>query len=331
MFLVERHDAILDILARDGKVRVKDLSDRFHVTEDCIRKDLGALEKQGKLKRTYGGAVIRRENPHAIEVSKHRNIDVEAKRRIARAAMHLIHEHDMVFLDISTSNLAIAELLVHDERELTVVTNMIDILSILAQNPKIRVVFVGGVINKSRDGFWGGMTLDLISRLKPDIAFVGAVGVDVKENSVSTYDIEDGINKAAIIRVSKRAYVVAEARKLSSDGNYNYVTLASRRRRLPGCGGLRCGHHPAADRVSCSTGSGLRVPPCRKSPSGACFRRDRSDVPQGKEGFLFYANVLFAPVFLAGLLFRCGKRTQGISFLPCSPFFLPRVLHFLDA
>jgi len=240
MFLVERHDAILDILARDGKVRVKDLSDRFHVTEDCIRKDLGALEKQGKLKRTYGGAVIRRENPHTIEVSKHRNIDVEAKRRIARAAMHLIHEHDMVFLDISTSNLAIAELLVQDERELTVVTNMIDILSILAQNPKIRVVFVGGVINKSRDGFWGGMTLDLISRLKPDIAFVGAVGVDVKENSVSTYDIEDGINKAAIIRVSKRAYVVAEARKLSSDGNYNYVTLDT-------LSGLITDARPAAD------------------------------------------------------------------------------------
>ena len=83
--------------------------------------------------------------------------------------------------------------------------------------------------------------------------------------------------------------------------------------------------------MSCSTGGGLRVPPCRKSPSGACFRRDRSDVPQGKEGFLFYANVLFASAFLAGLLFRCGKRTQGISFLPCSPFFLPRVLHFLDA
>ena len=214
MFLVERHDAILDILARDGKVRVKDLSDRFHVTEDCIRKDLGALEKQGRLKRTYGGAVIRRENPHTIEVSKHRNIDVEAKRRIARA--------------------------VHDERELTVVTNMIDILSILAQNPKIRVVFVGGVINKSRDGFWGGMTLDLISRLKPDIAFVGAVGIDVKENSVSTYDIEDGINKAAIIRVSKRAYVVAEARKLSSDGNYNYVTLDT-------LSGLITDSRPAAD------------------------------------------------------------------------------------
>jgi len=69
------------------------------------------------------------------------------------------------------------------------------------------------------------MTLDFISRLKPDIAFVGAVGVDIKENSVSTYDIEDGINKAAIIRRSKKAYVVAEARKLSTDGNYNYTSL----------------------------------------------------------------------------------------------------------
>ena len=225
MFLEERQEAILNLLARDGKVRVKDLSEMFKVTEDCIRKDLGALEKQGKLKRTYGGAVVRRENLHMLEVSKHRNTDVEAKRRIAQAAVRLIHEKDMVFLDISTSNLAIAELLVKTDREMTVVTNMIDILVVLARNPKIRLVFAGGKINKSRDGFWGGMTLDFISKLKPDIAFVGAVGVDVKENSVSTYDIEDGINKAAIVRVAKRAYVVAEARKLSNDGNYNYTSL----------------------------------------------------------------------------------------------------------
>ena len=225
MFLEERQEMIIDMLNRDGKVRVKELSDQFKVTEDCIRKDLGALEKQGRLKRTYGGAVVLRENLHALDISQHRNTDVEAKRKIAQAALKLVHDRDMVFLDISTSNLAIAELLATESRELTVVTNMIEILVILSRNPKIQVIFAGGKINKSRDGFWGGMTMDLISRLKPDIAFVGAVGVDVIENSVSTYDIEDGINKAAIIRVSKRAYVVAEAKKLSSDGNYNYVTL----------------------------------------------------------------------------------------------------------
>ena len=225
MFLEERQQAIMDLLTQDGKVKVKDLSEKFQVTEDCIRKDLGALEKQGKLKRTYGGAVAHRENLHMLEVSKHRDTDVEAKRRIAQAAVRLIKDKEMVFLDISTSNLAVAELLAKLDRDMKVVTNMIDILVILSRNPRIQLVFAGGKINKSRDGFWGGMTLDFISKLKPDIAFVGAVGVDVKENSVSTYDIEDGINKAAIIRMSKRAYVVAESRKLSSDGNYNYATL----------------------------------------------------------------------------------------------------------
>ena len=66
MFLEERQDIILQMLARDGKVRVRDLSEEFKVTEDCIRKDLGALEKKGKLKRTYGVAVRIRENSHML-------------------------------------------------------------------------------------------------------------------------------------------------------------------------------------------------------------------------------------------------------------------------
>lgn len=225
MFLEERQEAILEIIKSTGKVKVKELSDSFNVTEDCIRKDLGALERQGKLKRTYGGAVAQRENHHMHEVAKHRERFVDAKRKIASAAIKLINEQDMVFLDISTSNLAIAELLLKDTKDITVVTNMIDILVVLSRKPNIKLIFTGGTLNKSHDGFWGNMTLDFISRLKPDIAFVGAVGVDVKENSVSTYDIEDGTNKAAIIRHSKHAYVVAEAGKLNSDGNYNYTTL----------------------------------------------------------------------------------------------------------
>ena len=295
MFLEERQDIILSMLARDGKVRVRDLSEKFKVTEDCIRKDLGALEKKGKLKRTYGGAVRIRENSHMVEVSKHRNTDVEAKQRIAQAAVKLIHEKDMVFLDISTSNLAIAELLVKMELEVTVVTNMIDILVVLARNPKIRVVFAGGKINKSRDGFWGGMTLDFISRLKSDIAFVGAVGVDVKENSVSTYDIDDGINKAAIIRHSKKAYVVAEARKLSTDGNYNYTTLDT-------LSGLITDSEPAAD---------IR----------AVWRLFCHDD--------LYARMDFS-VELENSIYGHPGRTEGICVLPRSPFPFSGLLHRLD-
>ena len=225
MFLEERQELIVRMVERDGKVKVKELSAKF--TEDCIRKDLGSLERQGRLKRTYGGAVKLTQSVHMIEVSRHRHMDVEAKRRIAQAAVSLIHDKDMVFLDVSTSNLAIAELLMKSDRDLTVVTNMVDVLGVLARNPRIELIFAGGQINRGRDGFWGGMTQDFIGKLKPDIAFVGAVGVNVKANSVSTYDIDDGLNKATIIARSKRSYVLAEARKFAADGNYDYAPLNS--------------------------------------------------------------------------------------------------------
>ena len=227
MFLEERQELIVRMVEHDGKVKVKDLSAQFKVTEDCIRKDLGSLERQGRLKRTYGGAVKLTQSVHMIEVSRHRHMDVDAKRRIAQAAVSLIQEKDMVFLDISTSNLAIAELLMKSDRDLTIVTNMIDVLGVLARNPRIDLIFAGGQINRGRDGFLGSMTQEFIAKLKPDIAFVGAVGVDVAANSVSTYDIEDGMSKATIIGRSKRTYVVAESRKLSTNGNYDYAKLSA--------------------------------------------------------------------------------------------------------
>ena len=225
MFQSERQQKIIELLQDEGAVRLRDLRDIFGVSDDSIRKDLDILEQKGLLDRTYGGAVAKKDRLPMMEAAKNRARDLTAKRLIAQAAVKLIGERDMVFLDVSTCNLAIAELLAKTERNLTVATNMIDILSVLAKNPNIRLIFAGGVINKRRDGFWGPMTQDFISRLKPDIAFVGAVGVNLPQNSVATYDVEDGLSKAAIVKLAKRAYVVAESRKLSDAGNYNYAAF----------------------------------------------------------------------------------------------------------
>lgn len=227
MFLEERQEKILELLAENGKVLVKELAEKFGVTEDSIRKDLSALETDGKLKRTYGGAVAIREKIHVAEANKRRTLDVEAKRKIAQIAFKLIKPNDMIFLDISTINIALADLMSKSGNDYKVVTNMIDVIEILSINPKIDLICIGGRINKSRDGFCGGMTYEYVSRLKPDIAFIGVVGVDVKENSASTYNIDEGITKSKVINVSKRAYIVAQMRKFSTDGNYNFTTLDS--------------------------------------------------------------------------------------------------------
>ena len=63
MFIEERQQAIEKVLREQGKVRVRELSEMFQVTEDCIRKDLKTLENAGKLKRTYGGAILSQDYP----------------------------------------------------------------------------------------------------------------------------------------------------------------------------------------------------------------------------------------------------------------------------
>ena len=225
MFLEERQAKILEMLQRDGKVLVKELAEIFGVTEDSIRKDLGSLELDGKLKRTYGGAVSIEEKLQMTEANRRRISDVEAKRKIAAAAVRLMQPQDLIFLDISTISIAIAQILEKTETPYKILTNMVDVLVMLARNPKINLFFAGGQINRSRDGFSDVLNLEFVSKFRPDVAFIGASGVDIRKNSLSSRDSADGLHKARLIELSKAAYVMAESRKIGFEGIYSFATL----------------------------------------------------------------------------------------------------------
>ena len=227
MFLEERQAKILEMLNRNGKVLVKELAEIFGVTEDSIRKDLSSLELDGKLKRTYGGAVSIEEKLQMTEANRRRISDVESKRKIAAAAVKLIKPQDLIFLDISTISIAIAQILEKSDAGYKILTNMVDVLVMLARNPKINLFFAGGRINQSRDGFSDVLNLEFISRFRPDIAFIGAFGVDIKKNSLTSRDTSGGVLKARMIELSKAAYVIAESRKIGVTGTYNFAALNS--------------------------------------------------------------------------------------------------------
>ena len=226
MFLEERHAKILEMLSKDGKVLVKELAEIFGVTEDSIRKDLSALELEGKLRRTYGGAVSIAEKLQMTEANRRRISDVEAKRKIAAAAVKLIQPQDLIFLDISTISIAVAQILEKTDTNYKILTNMVDVLVMLARNPKIELFFAGGLINRSRDGFSDGLNLDFISRFRPNVAFIGAFGVEIKKNSLTSRDTAGGIHKARMIELSKTSYVIAESRKIGVESTYSFAKLS---------------------------------------------------------------------------------------------------------
>ena len=225
MFLEERQDKILELLNENGKVLVKELAEMFGVTEDSIRKDLSTLELDGKLKRTYGGAVSIREKLQMVEADKRRISDVNAKRKIASAAVKMISPQDLIYLDTSTISIAIAEILAKTETAYKIITNMVDVLVMLARNPKIDLIFAGGRLNKSRDGFYDGLSMEFISRFRPDISFIGVTGADIKKNSLSNNDIDVGMYKAKILEIGKKNFIMAESRKLGVEANFSFATF----------------------------------------------------------------------------------------------------------
>lgn len=227
MLAEERHNSIISQLNQFGSVKVKELSQMFNVTEDCIRKDLTYLEKQGQLKKIYGGAIKHRTIPHDFEVLDRVDKNIEVKRVIAMNALKLIKPGDTIFLDISTTNIELAKLLVASNKPVTVVTNCIDvILAVNVPGSNVKLLVLGGTNKEISSGFVGSITNEQIRKYRFDIAFIGVVGVDLELDRVSTFLPEDGITKYTAIKASDKSYMLLETKKCNEDGVYWYSKIS---------------------------------------------------------------------------------------------------------
>lgn len=227
MFVEERHQEIMRLLQEDEKVRVKELSKRFEVTEDCIRKDLASMETKNLLKRTYGGAVLpdTLHPGHTNLVSKRKDKNIKEKQKIAKKAVKLIHPGDMIFLDTSTTNIELAKEIQKQEMEITVVSCMLDIAQIFSQTQKVKFILLGGEFNRSQNGFLGELTIQMMKNFRFDVSFLGVVGADVKKNEIMTYTPEDGIMKHSAMEKSRQCYLMMESSKFNFKANYVYSTF----------------------------------------------------------------------------------------------------------
>ena len=207
-----------------GGVKVKGLSAKFKVSEDLIRKDLALLAQQGKLKKTYGGAVLVKENIHREFAIQRKSINLVAKQKIAQKALSLIKDDYVVFLDISTINIELAYLIAKSDLKAIIVTNMLEIVNILAKS-NIRVIFIGGEFDFGKDGFVGSLTIEMLKNFRFDLAFMGVVSVDIHDNAVTTYMANDGITKNKVLNISRKSYMMAESEKLKQSGSYKYANI----------------------------------------------------------------------------------------------------------
>jgi DeoR family glycerol-3-phosphate regulon repressor len=219
----ERRILIVEEINLKGSIRVNDLVEKFDVSHDCIRKDLTILEKKNLLKKTYGGAVSVRDNTHKFYVDSRKMENVIEKEIIAKKAVKLINDGDTIYLDISTSNLKLMYEIVKSNLKITVVSNMIDIISL--GNDNVTIICAGGYLNVTHDGFTGTETCYFLNNYHFDKAFFGVVGFDMKNLNVYTYEANDGSVKKTVLNNSNETYLLGEMRKSHCDGNYCYAKL----------------------------------------------------------------------------------------------------------
>ena len=142
--LPERLNEILELARETGRVTVEDLSRRFDVSPQTIRKDLNDLCEKRLLARVHGGAVIS-SGVENMRYEARRLIAADQKAAIAQAAAQLIPNNASLFINIGTTTEAVARaLLQHDE--LMVITNNINVASEMRLYPQIEVVIAGGVV-----------------------------------------------------------------------------------------------------------------------------------------------------------------------------------------
>ncbi|WP_148572602.1 DeoR/GlpR family DNA-binding transcription regulator [Nocardioides caldifontis] len=208
----QRRDALVS-LVEHGVDAVATLSAEVGVSPSTVRRDLAWLAREGRIARTYGGALAR-ERFHERSFTESERLHQAAKKRIAEVAVDLVPDAATVFLDAGTTCLALARLLA-TRGPRTVFTRGLEAAALLAKAPDVEVVLLGGRVQPLSHGLVGPLAALALDRLAVDVAFLGADAVDPARGIGEPTHDETAVKERAAA-VAARVVLLADSSKLSA-------------------------------------------------------------------------------------------------------------------
>jgi DeoR family fructose operon transcriptional repressor len=212
MFAEERKNKILELILREKKVTVAQLSALFSVTGATIRTDLRDMESTGLLTRAHGGAIERTKTGFEPDSREKEVQNIQAKQRIGLAALDLIEDGDTIVLDTGTTTLELARCL-NRRKNVTVVTNDIVIAQVLEDMQSVNVLFMGGLLRKGFHCTIGVHGRAIMEGLTVDKAFMGANGFSAAKGA-TTPDVQHAETKKLMIAMSAKTILLCDRTKL---------------------------------------------------------------------------------------------------------------------
>lgn len=212
MLKEERQQQILGWLQKERKVVLTDLSKQLNVSADTIRRDIKELSAQKLLREVRGGAIPHAPGPH--DLKERAQFASRQKQLMAKKAVPLIKEGQVVLLDSGTSTLAVASILPKDMK-LTVITNSFPIVNMLEERKDVEVFFAGGRLFRDSMITTGHDSIRLFEDIRADICFLGICSLDLTLG-ITGHHYEECAVKKAMIKSSGKVVALATPEKLNT-------------------------------------------------------------------------------------------------------------------
>lgn len=212
MFAHERQRKILSLLEKERRLPVQGLMDVLKVSPATLRRDLTLLEKNDRLVRIHGGIVHPSDVADEPSFREKTALAVKAKRAIGVAVAATIREGATVFIDSGTTCLEAGRLL-RGRRDLTIITNSLPLLATHEQF-RAKLLVLGGERRGVSGALIGDLAMTSLSRLRADVALIGASALHLEDGAGTTELTETEIKRQWIAR-SRRTVLLADATKWS--------------------------------------------------------------------------------------------------------------------
>lgn len=213
---MNRHPRLVQLLeyvhAR-GSVTVDQLATTLGVTLQTVRRDVQRLADEGLLARFHGGVRVPSSTTENLAHQQRENLNAEGKLRIARDVAAAVPDGCSLILNIGTTTEAIARALLNHSG-LRVITNNLNVASILSTNASTEVIVVGGVVRGRDQGIVGEAAVDFIRQFKVDIALMGISGIEA-DGTLRDYDYREVKVSQTIVAHAREVWVAADSSKFN--------------------------------------------------------------------------------------------------------------------
>lgn len=224
----ERKRVIMEQLKLEGQVKVPDLSLRLTVSEETVRRDLLLLERDGLVKRVYGGAVLVKPSSYEPPYLQRQKVKAEEKERIGQAAAALIESGDTIAIDVGTTTLELAKAIAGREG-LTILTNSLAVAYHLMESLNSgrftgKIIVIGGELNPQQQSMSGTLGESVMSQFRVDKAFISAGGIS-PTRGISDYDLAETGMSRRMAEAASQTIILADDSKLDKEAFVEIMPL----------------------------------------------------------------------------------------------------------